>query len=316
MSILVNLDQIKEALKDINPIQTIEEGFVAYSQGKVEVPPVGELSFEDPPGELHIKYGAIHGDDYFVVKLATGFGNNPSMGLPRLQGMMVLISQKNGETVSIRMDQGYLTNVRTAAAGAVVAKYMAPKHIQRIGVIGAGFQARIQMEYLRHSIDCRDVIVWSPVEAEFEAYKQQVEAFGYTVETTLDTNAVTDSCNYIVTATPSREPLLDVDQIKTGTHITAVGADTPEKIELDSRILQKADIVVADSIPQSHLRGEISQARRAGVLPEDRVVELGNVIQDPALRRQSDDQITITDLTGVAVQDIQIAKAVYFALRG
>ena len=316
MSILVNLDQIKEALKDINPIQTIEEGFVAYSQGKVEVPPVGELSFEDPPGELHIKYGAIHGDDYFVVKLATGFGNNPSMGLPRLQGMMVLISQKNGETVSIRMDQGYLTNVRTAAAGAVVAKYMAPKHIQRIGVIGAGFRARIQTEYLRHSIDCRDVIVWSPVEAEFEAYKQQVEAFGYTVETTLDTNAVTDSCNYIVTATPSREPLLDVDQIKTGTHITAVGADTPEKIELDSRILQKADIVVADSIPQSHLRGEISQARRAGVLPEDRVVELGNVIQDPALRRQSDDQITITDLTGVAVQDIQIAKAVYFALRG
>ena len=315
MSILVNLDQIKEVLKDINPIQTIEEGFVAYSQGKVEVPPVGELSFEDPPGELHIKYGAIKGDDYFVVKLATGFADNPSKGLPRMQGMMILLSQKNGQAVCILHDQAYLTNVRTAAAGAIVAKYMAPTKIQRIGVVGAGFQAHIQAEYLTKTVDCRDMIVWSPVEAELAKYKQDVEAFGYTVETTQNINDLTDSCNYIITATPSRKPLLMADQIKPGMHITAVGSDTPEKIELDPKILQKADIIVADSLPQSQLRGEISQARKAGVLPEDRVVELGNVIQNPSLGRQSDDQITITDLTGVAVQDIQIAKAVYFAMQ-
>jgi ornithine cyclodeaminase len=141
-----------------------------------------------------------------------------------------------------------------------------------------------------------------------------MESLGYSVQTTLKTEDIAAQCNLIVTATPSKSPLLSADKVRKGTHITAMGSDTLEKIELDPNILQKADIVVADSISQCLLRGEIHQALKAGVLEKERIVELGNVILDPELRRISEEQITIADLTGVAVQDVQIAKAVYHAL--
>ncbi len=141
-----------------------------------------------------------------------------------------------------------------------------------------------------------------------------MEPKGYNIQTTLNIDDVASECNLIVTTTPSKSPLLQVDQIQRGTHITAVGSDTPEKIELDPRILQKADIVVADSIEQCLIRGEISQAMKAGVLKKEDLVELGNVIIHKELQRSSEDQITVADLTGVAVQDIQISKAVYQAL--
>jgi ornithine cyclodeaminase len=314
MPVIVELDRIKEIVKGLDTITAIEEGFVAYSQGKVMVPPVGEMIFEHPPGDVHIKYGAIIPDDYYVIKIASGFAENPKLGIPRLQGMMLIFSQKTGQSVGILLDEGYLTNVRTAAAGAVVAKYLAPKRVHRIGIFGVGVQGRMQLEYLKGIVDCKDVIAWGPSKDKLDAYKRDMEAKGYTVAVTQDAGEVAATCNLIVTATPAKAPLLQANQIRPGTHITAMGSDTPEKIELDPHTLKEMDLIVADSIPQCRLRGEIAQALKAGVITEDRIVELGNVISNPALRRKSDDQTTIADLTGVAVQDIQISKAVYHAV--
>jgi len=137
---------------------------------------------------------------------------------------------------------------------------------------------------------------------------------GYAVECTQKAAEIADTCNLIVTATPAKKPLIQAEQIRHGTHITAMGSDTPEKQELDPKILQKADIVVADSIAQCVVRGEIHKALEQGVLKREKIVELGNVIADKKLRRTSEDQITVADLTGVAVQDVQIAKAVHRAL--
>ncbi|MFH1941888.1 MAG: ornithine cyclodeaminase family protein [bacterium] len=307
-------NQIENVLKHLDPIRSIEEGFIAYSRGGVVVPPVGEMVFEDPPGDVHIKYGYIRGDDYYVIKIASGFYENAKRGLPTNAGLMLLFSQRTGELASILLDEGHLTNVRTAAAGAVVAKALAPKRVRRIGIFGAGTQGRMQLAYLESIVDCRDVIVWGINQQEVEAYKKDVEPLGYSVETTTDADAVASTCNLVVTATPSKTPLLRADQIQQGTHITAMGSDTPEKQELDPAILQKADIVVADSISQCLLRGEIFHALKAGVVKEKDVLELGNVIINSDLRRTSDEQITVADLTGVAVQDIQISKAVYEAL--
>jgi ornithine cyclodeaminase len=315
MPLVVELDRIKEAVQGLDVIQDIEAGFVAYSQGKVQVPPVGELIFEDPPGDVHIKYGAINGDDYYVIKLASGFADNPSLGIPRIQGMMLIFSQKTGQPIAFLLDQGYLTNVRTAAAGAVAAKYMAPKKVNRIGVFGTGVQGRMQIEYLKGIVDCTDIIAWGRSAESTSSYKSDMEAQGYSVEITADPGAVAAASNFIVMSTPSKEPLLQAGQIKPGTHITAMGSDTPEKIELEPAILANADVIVVDSIPQSESRGEIAQATKAGAITSDRVLELGNVIQNPSLGRTSDSQTTITDLTGVAVQDIQISKAVYNAVK-
>ena len=135
------------------------------------------------------------------------------------------------------------------------------------------------------------------------------------IETTMNSDDIAGTCNLIVMATPSHEPLLRADQIKQGTHITAMGSDTLEKQELDPAILGKADLVVADSIEQCRTRGEVCRAMAAGVLQEADVHELGKVIVDSTLHRTADSQITVADLTGVAVQDIQISKAVYEILK-
>jgi ornithine cyclodeaminase len=315
MSKIYDLAQIKSVLKSIQAVPEIEKGFVAYSEGKAVIPPVGELQFKEPPGETHIKYGYLLDDDYYVIKIASGFFESPTSHRYTSDGLMLLFKKGTGELVCVLRDECYLTNVRTAAAGAVSAKYLAPKDVECIGVIGAGTQGRMQVEYLAQVTRCKEVMVWDMDQGALDDYKKDMEPLGYRVQTMLSTEDICAHCNLIVTATPSKSPLLSANKIRKGTHITAMGADTPEKNELDPWILHKADIVVADSISQCLLRGEIHHALAAGVLQKERIVELGNVIISPELRRRSGEQITIADLTGVAVQDLQIAKAVYHGLK-
>jgi ornithine cyclodeaminase len=311
---IIDLDQIQSTLPSIGIIPLIEAGFVAYSDGLAVVPAVGELSFIDPPGDVHIKYGYIAGDRYYVIKIASGFYNNPSLGLPVSTGLMLVFEQNTGQPACILLDGGHLTRVRTGAAGAIAAKYFAPRDVHRIGVVGMGNQARMQLTHLKDVVDCRDVIAWGLPSDDAAAYRQDMEGEGFSVQTTTELPDVVSSCNLIVTVTPSKVPLVRFEDVQPGTHITAVGADTPEKQELDSRVLGKADIVVADSISQCQERGEISHALREGIISVGDIVELGDVIAGRAPRRTAEEQTTVVDLTGVAVQDIQIAKAVYEAV--
>jgi len=310
---IATLAEIKAVLPSVDLIPAIEAAFVAYSQGRAVVPPVGEMILDK--GEVHIKSGYIAGDDFYVIKIASGFYGNSALGLPSGNGCMLLFKQDSGETAAVLLDEGYLTDIRTAAAGAVAAKHFAPRKAERIGIVGAGVQARLQLEGLKSISDCRDVLAWGPLPDELENYRLEMNARGFKVETTADTAAILRTCNLVVTATPSKKPLLSAFDLRPGTHITAVGSDTPEKQELDSEILARADVVVADSIPQCRLRGEIHKALEAGKITEDRCVELGAVIAGLAEGRTAESQITVVDLTGVAVQDIAIASAVYRALR-
>lgn len=313
---LITLDQIYAALQNIDLLPAIETGFVAYSAGKAVIPPVGELLFEEPPGDVHIKYGYIQGDAYFVIKIAGGFYENPKLGLPSSNGLMLLFSRKTGELVSILLDEGRLTDLRTAAAGAIAAKYLAPKPVRRIGIVGAGIQARQQLRFLKQVTDCREVMVWGISQQEVDAYKAEMEAEGFRIETTLDTAPLAQTCNLVVTVTPSKKPLIKAKDVQPGTHITAVGADTPGKQELETALVVQASRRIVDSISQVIERGECQHAYRSGEIAEGDLVELGAVIAGVAPGRQSPEQITIADLTGVAVQDIQITKAVYEAVTG
>lgn len=310
MPAVFSLSEIEKALASLDPLPLIEEGFVAYSRGEVVVPPVGEMIFDDPPGDVHIKYGYIKGDDWYVVKIASGFYDNPKSGLPSGDGLMLLFSRKTGLLECIFLDRGRLTNVRTAAAGAVAARYLAPPRVRVAGILGAGVQGRMQLEYLRRVREFEEAVVWGTTEEELEAYRRDMASRGFKVRTTLDAEEVAAAADIIVTCTPSTRPLLRAGWIRPGTHITAVGSDTPEKQELEAAILAKADRVVVDSLSQSELRGEAFKAVEAGTIGRDRLVELGRVIEEKGLRRASDDEITVADLTGVAVQDIQICKAV------
>jgi len=308
------LAEIKRALAAIDPLPLIEAGFVAYSRGEVVVPPVGELVFDDPPGDVHIKYGYIRKDDVYVIKIASGFVDNPKRGLPSGDGLMLVFSQKTGALEAILLDEGYLTNLRTAVAGAVVAKYLAPEKVEAVGILGAGVQGRMQLEWLRRVRRFDRAVVWGVDEGELEAYRRDMASPGLEIRTTLRAEEVAAAANVIVTCTPSTTPLLQAGWIRPGTHITAMGSDTASKQELDPAILARADRVVVDSLSQSELRGEAYRAVSAGAIERGGLVELGRVIEDPGSRRASDGEITVADLTGVAVQDIQIAKAVLRAL--
>ena len=314
MTNIHTLEQIEGAVKALNFTEAIEEGFVAYSNGRVVVPPVGELIFEDPPGDTHIKYGYIKGDDSYVIKIASGFYENVKIGLPSSSGLMLVFSQKTGVLQTVLLDEGYLTNVRTAVAGEIVAKYMAPGKVNTIGVFGTGMMARMQVQYLKSVTDCKRIMVWGRSEASLNRYKEDMQADGYDVQTTLESTSVTDACSLILMTTPSTTPLIHIDQLKPGTHITAMGSDTAEKQELDAKILQAADIVVADSLSQCQERGEIYKALATNNFKIQQAVELGAAINSGNRIRTSEDQITVADLTGVAVQDVQIAKAVSAAL--
>jgi ornithine cyclodeaminase len=178
-----------------------------------------------------------------------------------------------------------------------------------IGICGSGVQARMQAEYLRRVTQCRTLVLWARDAERAAQAVHDIARMGYSVRLAASPEEVASSAQLIVTTTAAHEPYLPASCIKPGTHITAMGSDTPEKNEIDPAILQRAALVVADSIPQCLLRGEIRAAIAAGILRKENVVELGNVIAGKA-RRHSPDDITVADLTGVAVQDIMIAKAV------
>lgn len=308
----ITLTQIKAVLPSLDLIPAIEEGFARYSAGRAVVPPVGELLLDK--GEVHIKYGYLKGDDYYVIKIASGFYDNPSIGLPSGNGLMLLFSQETGELVSVLLDEACLTDTRTAVAGAIAAKHLAPSQVGCIGIVGAGTQGRMQLEHLKTVTDCRQVLVWGLDEGELARYRADMQAQNFQVETTRDAAEILGRCNLVVTATPATSPLLHAADLRPGTHITAMGSDTPEKQELEAAILGRADLVVADSISQCLLRGEIHHALREGQITQGDLVELGDLIAGKKAGRVSDEQITVADLTGVAVQDIQIAKAVFEAL--
>ena len=309
---IVGRREIEQILPRLDLVPALERGFVAYSAGRATIPPVGELLLER--GEVHIKYGFVAGGEHYVIKVASGFFDNPELGLPSGNGMMMLFDQRTGEPACLLLDEGRLTDVRTAVAGAVAAKHLAPAGVERIGILGTGTQARLQLRYLASVLPCRRVLAWGRGDEQLERYRARLAGTGYEIETTRDPDELLASCGLVVTTTPAAEPVLRAAALRPGTHVTAVGSDTPAKQELEAAILARADLVVADSREQCRERGEIHRALEAGVLETGRVVELGEIIDGRATGRTAASQITVADLTGVAVQDLEIAEAVFRAL--
>ena len=165
---------IENVLNDSKPealIKCIEAAFTSYSSGLAVIPPVGTLNFNSPPGEMHIKYGYIQGDSHYVVKIASGFYENPTLGLSSSNGLNLVFNRQTGVLETILLDEGLLTDIRTAVAGAIASKYLAPKKIKAIGIMGSGIQARWQLEYLKSVVDCRKVFVWGRSDEKLQAYK-------------------------------------------------------------------------------------------------------------------------------------------------
>jgi ornithine cyclodeaminase len=311
---IIPLEQIRSYLDIDAALLMQEEGFKLYSQHKTIIPPVGYLKIPHTPVSYHIKYGVMDCDDIFVVKFVGGLEySTQEFGQACLHGMSLVFSASTGEPLYYLQDHGYLTQLRTALAGCIVAKYLAPAEIEAIGIIGTGEQSYLQAKYLSYVTPCRHIILWGRNKDKCLQYQKIMVAQGYDVEIAANPSDVAKQCNLIVTTTASKEPLLMKDDINLGTLITALGADAPEKQELDPNLVAIADRLVVDSISQCSDHGEISHALRAGLIDACELVELGTVIEHSNQHYQykrDKNSITIADLTGIAVQDIMIAKTV------
>jgi len=309
MTAVYSRREIEQVIEPQQVIAAVERAFIEYSNGQAVIPPVGQLDFDDPPGDCHIKYGYLKRGSTFTVKIATGFWKNPDRGLPSSNGVVLVFSTETGELLTIFQDEGFLTDMRTAAAGAVAAKYLAPPEIGCIGIIGAGVQARLQLDYLRQVTPCRRVKLWARAAERARA----VRVPGFDIEVVASPAEVAAGSTLIVTTTASRNWLLGAADVKPGTHITAVGADGGGKQELEPALFALAGIRAVDSLSQCSQYGDSAFALEHGVIELKDLVELGRVIQDPLLRRRTGQDVSIADLTGVAVQDMAIAE---LALRG
>jgi len=308
---ILSRQQIEQALSIPAVLEAIEQGFIAYSQGQTVMPPVASLRFDHPPGDCHIKYGYARNGKAYVVKIASGFPDNPNISLPSGNGLMLLFDQMTGKPLAILLDEGFLTDIRTAAAGCLAAKYMAPKNISCIGIVGTGAQAYYQLKLLSHATICREVMIWGRDSAKAHRLKVHPDLFEWKIRVADSLDQLAAECNLIVTTTSSSDPLLFSYQIQPGTHITAVGADDFGKQELDPDIFTKADRIVVDSRSQCMEYGDVAHAIKMGSLKKEDLYEMGEIALDSSFQRTSEKEITVADLTGVAIQDLQIAASIF-----
>lgn len=294
-------------------IEIVEDGFTALANGNVSLPPIMRIDIPENNGEIDVKTAYIKGLDTFAIKISSGFFNNPSLGLPSLSGMMILFNTTTGLTESILLDNGYLTDVRTAAAGAVAAKYLAKKNIQNVGVIGTGIQARYQIEALSKVREFDVIQVYGRNEEAAKKYAVEMEAkLGKKVIIAKSAEQVVKESEVVVTTTPATTPIIKAEWLHPGLHITAMGSDAEHKQELDAKIFGQADVIVCDVKSQVFRLGELHHAKEQNIIQnESAILEIGEITAGLKIGRENDQQITVCDLTGTGVQDTVIARFAY-----
>ena len=298
-------------------VAVMREAFAADGQGKTRVPPVINLDIPAVRGEFHIKTAYIEGVRHVAVKVASGFYDNPARGLPSGSGLMALFDASTGFPVALLLDNGFLTDIRTAAAGALAADLFARQSLRTIGMIGSGVQARLQVRCLATVRSFNRIVAWSPTRAHVEQYCREMSDAGFDASPAESPEEVCRSADLLITATPSRRAIVRGEWLQPGVHVTALGSDSPGKQELDPYCFDRADLVVVDRFAQCAAFGELKHALDAGLLTRNDVHgELGAVAARRTHGRTRDDEISIVDLTGVGFQDTAIASAAFVLIHG
>jgi ornithine cyclodeaminase len=299
----IGLAEIQGVLVYPDVIARMREALVANSRGECDTPMPVHLDIKQKQGEVHIKSSYRKGGKYFALKVASTFPRNVEQGLPTGNGVMLLFSAETGEPVAFLADKGHLTDVRTAAVAAMVARELGRKD-RAIGILGTGIQARLQARMHTEVLDLEQVWIWGRTKDRAGACRDELqEALPGVAITVADSPAeVARKVRLIVTATASRQPLLSAGDVQPGTHISAVGSDSPGKQELDPAILASAALLLVDSARQCQKLGELQHAPEA----RERAVDIGAFCESPVPWDRGG--ITVCDFTGLGVEDLYIAE--------
>ncbi len=296
---------------DTQALQTVENAFTWLQQDRVTMPPIMHIEVSEHAGDVDIKSAYVKGCDRFAVKLASGFFNNPKLGLPSSSAMVVMFNAETGFCEAVFLDNGYLTDLRTGLAGAVAAKYLAKENIETVGVVGAGAQARYQIECLRLVRDFNRLLVHSRSQERTRHYAEEMRAkLSIDVEIVPSEQVVRES-DVVVTTTSAREPLIEKDWLHPGLHITAMGSDLSGKQELAPDVLNIADLIVCDRFDQCFSMGEMQHTQDRLKRESTHVIELGELTSGVFQYQRNDTDITVCDLTGTGVQDTAIGLQAY-----
>jgi alanine dehydrogenase len=306
----LNQSDVKSVLDMPSAMLAAESGFREHGLRKVQMPPKSYLYFKRHNGDLRTMPSFMEDQDIAGVKIVNVHPDNREKGLPTVMAVVVLNSTETGAPLAI-MDGTYLTDMRTGAAGGVAAKYLARSDSNVVGMVGTGDQARTQLLALSQSMDIEQVRITCRNLSNCASFEKEMAPVVNCDFVRTGSIKEVCECDILVTTTPVRSPIVKSEWIREGTHINAIGADATGKQELDSSLLKKAKVVVDDIIQASH-SGEVNVPISSGVFSQaDIHAELGEVIAGVRPGRESDEEITIFDSTGLAVQDLVTADMVY-----
>lgn len=308
MLILTERDLRARVRLDLDAVACVEGAFAALATKPVVMPRILRLDIAEHHGEVDVKTAYVPGLDGFAIKISPGFFDNPKLGLPSLNGLMVLFSATTGLVQAVLLDNGYLTDVRTAAAGAVAARHLSRDDAHVAAILGGGIQARLQLQALTLVRPISAARLWArrPDQAAGAAAELSA-ALGLPVAACASAREAVAGADIVVTTTPATKPILSADWLEPGQHVTAMGSDAEHKNEIDPAIVARADAYVCDRVSQCVRLGELHHAVAAGLAPADGWPELGAVIAGRAEGRRAAADITVCDLTGTGVQDTAIA---------
>ena len=306
----LNKAQIMELFQFDGAARVISEAYVASSSGHVQTGDVVHLSFPESNGDCHVKSGHILHTDTYVIKIASGFYDNPSKGLPSSNGMMLAFSATSGEPVAILRDEGWLTDMRTGIGGAIATRALAAKNAKKVLIIGSGIQAKFQAKCLASLMPERsfNFNIWGRNENAVTVLVEELRSHNLNADVATNLDEEVSHADIIITTTPATSFLFGDNLVRPGTHVTAIGADTHGKQELPTSLIESASLLVCDMMSQSLNHGEFQVINDTDL--SKKVVELGNILSNSCAGRTSDNDITIADLTGIAAQDIAITSGI------
>lgn len=291
---------------DAAAVDCIEDAFRALATKPVAMPPILRLDIPEHRGEVDVKTAYIPGLDSFAIKISPGFFGNPAIGLPSTNGMMVVLSAQTGLVQALLLDNGYLTDLRTAAAGAVAARHLTRPDAAVAAILGGGMQAEMQLRALMLVRPLRAARIWARDTGRAGRLAARLD-LGIPVIATASIAEAVRGADVIVTTTPAEKPILHADLVAPGQHVTAMGSDAEHKNEIDPALVARATYV-ADCLSQTRRLGELHHAIAAGLVAPDAVFpELGQIVAGQVPGRTDARAITLADLTGMGIQDTAIA---------
>lgn len=286
-------------------VDCVEDAFRALATKPVAMPPILRLDIPEHRGEVDVKTAYIPGLAHFAIKISPGFFGNPALGLPSTNGMMVVLSATTGMVQALLLDNGYLTDVRTASAGAVAARHLSRGDSAVAAILGAGMQAELQLRALALVRPISAARIWARDPDKARVLAARLDLPGVAVSAVDTVEQATHGADIVVTTTPATAPILH--DATAGQHITAMGSDAEHKNEIAPALIAKVRYV-ADRLAQTRILGELHHAIAAGLLSGDAPFpELGQIIAGQSPGRQSPGDITLADLTGTGIQDTAIA---------